>query len=145
MSQIADLAPEELQAQVRSCTRAIGAGDTVPAVHATLKTLLLEKERRHVIAFTDEQLAAAIARYQSKVEAGDRGAAMVLYRLQGGFINGTQRRVFYQSPPNGEKRETIAIGFVLTARDCELSFKLMLDDRAPLNVPPTQMAIPQGR
>jgi hypothetical protein len=109
MSPITDLAQGELEAQISKWNRAVNAGNGALQARMTLKALLLEKERRHVVAFTDEQLAAAIARYQSKVKAGHKGAAMVLERLRGEHVRRTAAPVsreprIHGPPPQGTAR-----------------------------------------
>jgi hypothetical protein len=81
MLQVAELTPEQLEARIRKWTRVFKTGTGDPEVRTKLKALLLEKEKRHVVAFTDEQLAATIAQYREKVRAGGRGADEILERL----------------------------------------------------------------
>lgn len=81
ITRISELAPEQLEVRIREWGQAFKARNQDPQVRAALKAHLVEKERRQIVAFADEQLAAAIVTYQEKVRAGSRGGGEVLERL----------------------------------------------------------------
>jgi len=80
MQRISELAPEVLDAEINKWTETFKSGCD-PEARSTLKTLLLEKERRKLVAFTPTQLVAAIRSYETKVKEGHPGTADVLKRL----------------------------------------------------------------
>jgi hypothetical protein len=82
MLRVSELTTQQLEAQIQRFAKAVKIGKGSAQARKTLMAFLLEKERRHISAFTDEQLKSAIDRYNRKVAAGDRGAAKVLDRLQ---------------------------------------------------------------
>ena len=81
MLQIAELTPKQLEMAIGKWHRVVKAGNGAPRAWLALKALLFERERRHIAAFTDEQLSAAIGRYYKGAVTGDRGAKRILGRL----------------------------------------------------------------